>query len=1558
MNLHMPQDDMSEIELRELAAIPHNIVSPGNGKPIIGIVQDSLVGSTSFTRQNVEFDVKHAMNLLSRQTHLDLSIFQNKNTLTNFEILSQIMPPITLKYKTNAYKAYNTPELAEKNGILEIIAGKYLQGQLEKQSLGGKSKGIIHRIYQNCGKNAVVDFIDDLQYIVNEYMKTSGYSVGISDLIWNQKTQKEVEEIIQTNKNQVRSIINQTHLGTFSNETSASNYEFLEGELQKVLNKTTHSTGKIAQETLGVSNRFVFMSDHLANSKGSSTNLSQMITCLGQQNVYGNRVPYGYDNRSLPHFKKYDDSAEARGFVENSFIHGLNPSELFYHAITGRIGLIDTAVKSVTWDTQVILLENGRAIHTKIGEWIDKKLDGLENKDNVEKYKERNLELLRVPNDSVYIPTTDEHGNVTWGECTAVTRHDPGTRLYRVHTLGGREVTVTESKSLLVWNKDEQRLREIETPKIVVGDMLPVTRHLPTPPTVQEYVSLEDYLPKTEFVYGTDFHRAANLMELSMHGRKKIHPNWWNTNNGVEFTLPYHKKASLQRCLKRSDIDSIQEGKVYPYSATRAVSGFSEKFDFSKENGIFIGLFLAEGNVNNSQISISNNHESIRDFVKQWFTRNNIAWNEHTRTNAANGTSTSVNANCAILAKFLNQWVGSGAKNKYVPSEAFVSPDEFIIGLLNGYFSGDGYVSSNSVEASSASKRLIEGINMLCSRLEVFGKVSVTQLKGNNLNTVNILPSHRLSIRAQWLHTFAERVDLLHPDKAEKLTRATMKRQGLSQTRVLNHRNFPTYHDVVLDKIVKIEILGVEENPKMYDLTIPSTLNFGLANGLQVRDTSETGYIQRRLIKAMEDIKVEWDMTVRNHMNKIIQFTYGGDSIDAMAIESQPIEFMRFSVDEIYAHFLFTDLKNEREVLKKAFTTEAYNRMRSQTNDYKQEMQPIIESIIDSRADIASNVMLDHFNDEVMMASSPVHFTHTITYVTTQAGITSNTIIDITPLEVIQKVQMCYRRIVGDKNNSFIRPNELFRLLFYHYLSPKKLILKYHINKATLDVLLEYILLTYKKAVVAPGEMVGIISAQSVGEPTTQLTLNTFHNAGVASRANVTTGLPRIQEILKITESPSKPSMTIYMHKCDEHSKEAVAKTVKDLEYIVLKDVVSRVSIYYDPTDENTVIEDDAMLLRQFKEFAKKIRRATTNEGVDGVDEEDEDVPNEYDEDCSSEDNKWVIRIQMNVKKMLDNNITMDDVYYVLKKGYKDYVSCVYSDYNSNNLVFRLRVNLVVLKGKKKTKSQPLNTSDEIYLLKTFQENVLTNTVLKGVKNIKKATVRVIKDCANVEHGKYSQKEIWVMDTEGTNLSEVLALDIIDRTRTITNDIHETKRVLGIEAARQVIINELDFAFSANGVMVPHHHLSLLVDRMTYNKDFVQIFRHGINNDDTGPIAKASFEETPQKFIEAATYGMLDEMRGISANIMCGQEGVYGTNMSHILIDMDMVQQLDNDDSMDSSKLPLEASIEQQFSELDVDMNEETKDKVCTKKNMAIPVNFSGFQTNELEEDPDFDIEL
>jgi DNA-directed RNA polymerase II subunit RPB1 len=349
MNLHMPQDPESEAELRNLAAVPYQIISPANNSAIIGIYQDSMLGSYQFTRAGIKFGPREAMDLLMMFNNVNenklLETIKTNGYATNFDILSQIMPPLSMKYKTKAFKdGKDDPKTS--NNMIEIKNGDFIRGQLDKSVLGAGTKGLLQRVCNDFGNMASSKFVDDLQNVVTEYMKSSAFSVGISDLITNDKTRDDIITVITKKKTDVKNLIEQVQIGVFENNTGKTNEEEFETQVKNILSQASSEAGKIGREGLNKNNRFIVMVN--AGSKGSDLNISQMVSCLGQQDVDGKRIPYGFEHRTLPHFTKYDDSPGARGFVESSYINGLSPQELFFHAMGGRVGLIDTAVKTST----------------------------------------------------------------------------------------------------------------------------------------------------------------------------------------------------------------------------------------------------------------------------------------------------------------------------------------------------------------------------------------------------------------------------------------------------------------------------------------------------------------------------------------------------------------------------------------------------------------------------------------------------------------------------------------------------------------------------------------------------------------------------------------------------------------------------------------------------------------------------------------------------------------------------------------------------------------------------------------------------------------------------------------------------------------------------------------------------------------------------------------------------------------------------------------------------------------------------------------------------------
>ena len=238
-----------------------------------------------------------------------------------------------------------------------------------------------------------------------------------------------------------------------------------------------------------------------------------------------------------------------------------------------------------------------------------------------------------------------------------------------------------------------------------------------------------------------------------------------------------------------------------------------------------------------------------------------------------------------------------------------------------------------------------------------------------------------------------------------------------------------------------------------------------------------------------------------------------------------------------------------------------------------------------------------------------------------------------------------------------------------------------------------------------------MVGAQSIGEPTTQMTLNTFHFAGVASKSNVTRGVPRIEEILSLSENPKNPSCTIFLPKEIYADQVEARKVINTIEHTKLRDIVKRVTICFDPNELETLIEEDKLAMEQYKEFSNLI-----------------DDCNDGAADEVTSKSKWVIRIEMDETEMLNKDITMDDVNFAINYSYPTEVSCVYSDYNSNKLIFRIRLNNRIQNKKKTNQAAALDQSDEIYILKNFQTELLDNLILRGIKKISNILLRKITD--------------------------------------------------------------------------------------------------------------------------------------------------------------------------------------------------------------------------------------
>ena len=458
---------------------------------------------------------------------------------------------------------------------------------------------------------------------------------------------------------------------------------------------------------------------------------------------------------------------------------------------------------------------------------------------------------------------------------------------------------------------------------------------------------------------------------------------------------------------------------------------------------------------------------------------------------------------------------------------------------------------------------------------------------------------------------------------------------------------------------------------------------------------------------------------------------------------------------------------------------------------------------------------------------------------------------DLEPKYVLSEINKITDELYLNKNN---KGNKLLQILIKTYLSPKQVIIKHKLNKLSFNYVLEQIRVKFLNSIAHPSEMVGVVAAQSIGEPCTQLTLNTFHSAGVSSASQTVRGVPRIKELLSVSKNIKGPSTKVYINEGINKDRERCKAILNSLETTYIKDIISSSTIYYDPSDSTTTIGEDIEFIKIYKEFE------------------------EQDDNCDKE-SPWLLRFEFNEKKMFDLGVTMHDIHQKVYEYYENQINCYYSDDNANKLVFRIRIN----ENDSKVKS-----SDMITELKALEQNIIDNIIIKGIKSIKKVILLENKKMKydNTKDTFVNTTE-WFMDTNGNNMLDILSHPNIDYTRTISNDVNEVYEIFGIEAARLVLLNELNEMLASEGVN--YRHISLLVDTMTNKGSLLSIDRHGINRSDIGPFAKCSFEETSDMLIKAGIFGEYDKINGVSANIMLGQVAPCGTGDTKIMIDEDKI---------------------------------------------------------------------
>ena len=335
----------------------------------------------------------------------------------------------------------------------------------------------------------------------------------------------------------------------------------------------------------------------------------------------------------------------------------------------------------------------------------------------------------------------------------------------------------------------------------------------------------------------------------------------------------------------------------------------------------------------------------------------------------------------------------------------------------------------------------------------------------------------------------------------------------------------------------------------------------------------------------------------------------------------------------------------------------------------------------------------------------------------------------------------------------------------------------------------------YDRAHVEAGEAVGTVAAQSVGEPGTQMTMRTFHYAGV-TELNVTLGLPRLIEIVDARKEIATPTMDIYFDEEKRNDEEFVRTLANQIGKSTINDIISDFNLNYGTMEVEAVLDS---------------------------------------------------------KKIEEKRLDREEINAVIEKAFKKAV---------------INGDRIIIPSSKSDKS---DSKFEIRELRLLADKV-RDLQISGIKGIGKVIIR-------------KDDREWIIHTEGSNLKEILDMDGIDHVRTTTNNIHEIGEVLGIEAARQSIIDEAQNTLSEQGLSVDVRHIMLVADIMTSEGIVKSIGRHGISGEKSSVLARAAFEETGKHLLHASIRGEVDDLTGIIENIIIGQPIPLGTGSVGVKMD-------------------------------------------------------------------------
>ena len=625
--------------------------------------------------------------------------------------------------------------------------------------------------------------------------------------------------------------------------------------------------------------------------------------------------------------------------------------------------------------------------------------------------------------------------------------------------------------------------------------------------------------------------------------------------------------------------------------------------------------------------------------------------------------------------------------------------------------------------------------------------------------------------------------------------------------------------------------------------------------------TAISGYITRRFKKSMEDIIIRYDGTARNDKHMLIQLVYGDNGIDQAKQSQLYISVISMNNKDIEEKLCFssTQIKELSKTL---------NIKESILTDFNKEYLNKMKYYRDTIRKLYARVTLNYkiLENQYML---PINL-----FRITQDYTASKNTIDLSPLDIVAAIENFLNDysnriiVLYSKKHSILKNDDrqikfILEMALYDYLAPMKCLYVYNLNKNTFQQLMDDIRLIFIKALAEPGEAVGIIASNCLGESTTQMTLNTKHNAGVVKGIS---GMDRTNELMHVTKNIKVPQMILYFKKSYTADNSKVNNIVSNFKFLSLRELTNTIEIFYDMQSSN---EYDTLLNNDNVSNPFFINNQKTDLTTLPI----------------------IFRFKMNTEIMMNKEITLLDIK-------TKFISYWYTYYNNIKLLKKHEKDIISKISRCAILSNNITDSDQIIhirfnmisfnydIINNFLNMILDDIKLKGIHNI--LNIEVVSE-RNIDFDESSgdiiETKEFVAYTDGINMEAIKTIKGIDHTRTRCNNIYTILNMYGIEAARQILLYEFMLIYQSSGSNINFAHYTVLVDQMTYLGEILSIDRNSIAKVNMDPLSKASFEKTMNNFVNSAIFNEIDYVNSVSSRIIMGRVIPNGTGAFDLILD-------------------------------------------------------------------------